>query len=157
MRKPIRAVAIIINEHQVLLMWRNNHGKEYYVFPGGGVEDNETVEEATLREVKEESTLQVKIDRLLYHHHYINDSDQFFYLCSYLGGEPQLGDGNEKEEMEKDKNTFYQPLWVDISKLKKLLLYPLEIKDWLIEDFQNNFQNTPREASLSVDEIRHSL
>ena len=61
-RKPIRAVAIVIRDKQVLLMWRKLHGHEYYVLPGGGVEGEETVEEAVLREIQEETSLNIKID-----------------------------------------------------------------------------------------------
>ncbi len=157
MRKHIRAVAIIIKDNDVLLMWRKNQGKEYYVFPGGGTEENETVEEAVLREVREETTLKVRIEKQLYHHHYINDSDQYFYLCSYLSGEPTLGEANEKEDMLKDNGNFYQPVWMKIEDLKILLLYPLEIRDWLLEDVKNDFKNTPREASIELKELRQSL
>ena len=157
MRKSIRAVAIIIKNNDVLLMWRKNQGKEYYVFPGGGVEENETVEEAVIREVSEETTLKVKIEKQLYHHHYINDSDQYFYLCSYLSGEPTLGDANEKEDMLKNTDNFYQPVWMKIDNLKKLLLYPLEIRDWLLEDVKNDFKDVPREVSMEVKELRQSL
>lgn len=157
MSKPIRAVAIIINDNNVLLMWRKNQGKKYYIFPGGGVEENETVEEAVLREVREETTLKVRIEKQLYHHHYINDSDQYFYLCSYLSGVPTLGEANEKEDMLKDAGNFYQPVWMKIENLKKLLLYPLEIRDWLLEDIENEFKDTPREESMEVKELRQSL
>lgn len=157
MKKPIRAVAIVIKDDNVLLMWRKSNGKEYYVFPGGGVKENESVEEAVLREVREETSLEIKIGKLLYHHHYINDSDQFFYLCSHVSGEPELGDSNEKEDMAKDESNFYQPLWIEVEKLRDLLLFPLEIRDWLIKDLKNNFENTPKKASLEVEELRQSL
>lgn len=39
--KRIRAVAMIVNNEKILLMHRINNGKEYYVFPGGGVENIE--------------------------------------------------------------------------------------------------------------------
>lgn len=157
MRMPIRAVAIIIKDKNILVMFRKNQGKEYYVFPGGGVEKNETIEEAVLREVKEETTLDVKVNKLLYHHHYINDSDQFFYLCSYISGFPKIGEANEKEEMIKNNSDFYRPMWTKMDDLKKLLLYPLEIRDWLLEDFKNNFKDVPREASMEVKDLQQSL
>ena len=155
--KSIRAVAVIIHEEKLLLIWRKYSGKEYYVFPGGGVEDNETVEQAVLREVKEETSLEVKIDKLLYHHHYINDSDQYFYLCTYISGEPLLGDANEKMAMEKNLGDLFEPIWIEIIQLKNLLIYPLEIRDWLIEDIATNFQQAPREAQLRVEELRQNL
>ncbi|HNP89499.1 MAG TPA: hypothetical protein PKI75_02600 [Candidatus Woesebacteria bacterium] len=59
--------------------------------------------------------------------------------------------------MKKDNSNFYQPLWFKIDDLKKLLLYPLEIRDWLLEDFKNNFKNVPREASLEIKDLRQLL
>lgn len=54
--------AIIIKTGKVLLIMR--HGKDYfpnmYEFPGGGVKDDETLEDALVREVREEVSLKVK-------------------------------------------------------------------------------------------------
>lgn len=152
----IRAAAIILKGDSILLMYRKREGHEYYVFPGGGVEHDETVEEAVLREVTEETTVQVKLDKLLYHHHYINDSDQYFYLCTYISGKPELGDANEKESMKNNTNDYYEPMWVPLEKIGELVLYPLELRDWLLEDIKDGFRNTPREASMRVEDIRQA-
>ena len=154
MKESIRAVAIILQNSNVLLMWRKNHGKEYYVFPGGGVEKNETVKQAVLREVMEETSLKVTLGKLLYHHMYDDNSEQFFYLCSYLSGTLELGDFNEKKAMKDDASDQYCPQWIAIDRLKELCIYPLEIKDWLIEDIKTNFRNTPREATINIVQLR---
>ena len=86
----IRAVGIIIKDNQILLIHRFKDGKEYYTFPGGGVEDSEQVEEAVIREIKKETTLEIKITKLLYSHVYDNDTAQYFYLCEYVSGEAKL-------------------------------------------------------------------
>ena len=107
--KRIRAVAILIKDNKVLLIHRKNE-KEYFVFPGGGVENGETVEQAVVRELKEETTINVKIDRLLYHHIYDNDTELFFFLCDYISGEAKLADDSpEKEEMLEGKE-FFNPI-----------------------------------------------
>lgn len=152
--KRIRAVAIIVNNGKVLLIHRIRHGKEYYVFPGGGVENGETVKQAVLREVQEETSLEVKIEKLLYHHIYDDKTEQFFYLCRYISGEPKLGDGNEARDMEKSNDNFYDPIWYEIKALPQLLLYPLEIRDWFIEDAKTNFKNMPRKATIKISELR---
>lgn len=54
-----RASAIIIKKGKVLLMHRRKFGKEYWVFPGGGVEEGETSGDAAIREVKEETDMDV--------------------------------------------------------------------------------------------------
>ena len=40
--------------------------QNYYTFPGGGLEEGETLEEGTIREIKEEFGINVKIIRKLY-------------------------------------------------------------------------------------------
>ena len=155
--KRIRAVAVITNNGRVLLIHRINNKKEYYVFPGGGVENGETVEQAVLREVQEETSLEVKIEKLLYHHIYDDNTEQFFYLCRYVSGEPKLGDGNEARAMKESNADFYNPVWYEMKGLPQLLLYPLEIRDWFVEDTKTNFKNVPREAKLKVLELRQSL
>ena len=148
---------MIVNNGKILLMHRINSGKEHHVFPGGGVENEETVEQAVLREVQEETSLEVKIEKLLYHHIYDDDTEHFFYLCRYVSGEPKLGDGNEAQDMKESSANFYNPVWYEIKGLPQLLLYPLEIRDWFIEDAKTNFENVPREAILKVSELRQSL
>lgn len=155
--KRIRAVAIIVNDGKVLLMHRINNSKEYYIFPGGGVENGETVEQAVLREVQEETSLEAKIEKLLYHHIYDDNTEQFFYLCRYVSGEPKLGEGNEARDMKESSANFYNPIWHEIKGLPQLLLYPLEIRDWFIGDAKTNFENVPREAKIKVSELRQSL
>lgn len=155
--KPTRAVAIILRDDQVALIKRQNKNHHYFVFPGGGVEAGETIKEAVLREVKEETCMKVAISKLIYHHHYIGHSDQYFYLCEHLEGEPKLGNFNEKQDMAKNEDQWYEPKWIGLNELNKLLVYPLEIRDWLLEDVNNSFEKTPRFDSIFIDEIRQKL
>ena len=49
-----RGAAIIVQEGKIALIKRIREEETYYVFPGGGIEEGETPEEATKREVYEE-------------------------------------------------------------------------------------------------------
>ena len=60
-----RAAAIIVKDGKILLMHRTRNGQEFYVFPGGGVEEGETNEEACAREISEETTLTIKVKELV--------------------------------------------------------------------------------------------
>ncbi|MEI6850335.1 MAG: NUDIX domain-containing protein [Candidatus Saccharibacteria bacterium] len=151
--KKIRAVSITIRNDEILLMHRIKDGFDYYTFPGGGVEVGETVEKAVVRELIEEATMKVKVGKLLYHHIYDNNSEQFFYLCKHVSGEPKLGNYNEAQNMAAGNN-FYEPVWYKISEINKLTLFPIEIRDWLIEDHISKFVNTPRNATIPVSELR---
>jgi 8-oxo-dGTP diphosphatase len=58
--------AVILKEGHIVLVKRKNQPyKDMWALPGGFVEYGETVEEATVREAKEETGLTVEIVRLL--------------------------------------------------------------------------------------------
>ncbi len=46
-----RGAAIIVQEGKIALIKRIREDETYYVFPGGGIEEGETPEEATRREI----------------------------------------------------------------------------------------------------------
>lgn len=135
--KRVRAVAVLVKNDEVLLIHRRNT-KEYYVFPGGGVEEGESVEQAVLRELKEETSITAEIIKLLRH---TNDAEteNYVYLCQYIAGEPKLDENSpEKQKMLKGVE-YYNPVWIKVQNLENLLVYPLEAQNLLIEDFKNNF------------------
>ncbi len=149
----IRAVGILVHEGNVLLMRREHDGREYYTFPGGGVEDGESIEEAVVRELFEETQIRVVIKRLLYHHDLIGDSDQYFFECEYRSGTPTLG-GEEREETLR--GDIHEPLWVLLARLSSLILYPLDVCDWLVEDIKHGFPIQPRHLQVRPNELRQA-
>ena len=52
MQKRVRG--ILIKDGMIALIKRTRDGETFYVFPGGGVEEGETEEQALKREIKEE-------------------------------------------------------------------------------------------------------
>lgn len=126
---PKRAVGIIIRDNKVLLIRRVKNGKEYYVFPGGGVE-KESVEDAVIREIKEELSLDISIDRLLFEIENQNRKEYYFLIKKFIGA-LKLG-GEEVERMNKDNQ--YYPQWIDLDRFIKLNnLYPELAKKKVIE------------------------
>jgi mutator protein MutT len=104
-KHPVVGVgAVVIWDGRVLLIRRGKDPlRGRWLVPGGTVELGETLEEAVVREVREETGVEVvprevlvvfdRIDRQeghVLHHHVIVD-----YRCDYLGGEPRAGSDAE--------------------------------------------------------------
>jgi ADP-ribose pyrophosphatase YjhB (NUDIX family) len=64
---PIRigAKAVIIQDDQVLLIKYQDRRDGHYNFPGGGIKRGESIRKGLRREVAEETSLDVKVGRLL--------------------------------------------------------------------------------------------
>lgn len=92
-RRGIRYQAAIIENHHVLLLRiAEDDGSTFWVPPGGGREGEETAEGCVCREVFEETSLEVEVERLLFAvpgtPDGMYDSLQT-YLCQVRGGAVQ--------------------------------------------------------------------
>ncbi len=141
--KRIRGCAIVVHKEKVLLIRRKRVGvDEYFVFPGGGQEMDESLEQTAVREALEETSLVVSVKKLLYH--FTDErSEHNFYLCSYISGEPKLGIGSG-ESLRASESNRYEPVWENISDIANIPLVPEKVKNWFLKDVQNNFTDCPR-------------
>ena len=117
--KRINGRAIIIDGDEVILMFRRRIKdgivKEYYAIPGGGQEENETIEECTKREIKEEFNLDIEVKEQL---GIVEDEKNIGYIfnCSIISGTPKLG-GEELDHNKEDN--YYEVRKVKILDLDK--------------------------------------
>lgn len=111
--------------------------KIYYTLPGGHVENNETFEEATIREVYEELGINVEIINQ-FAHIYNNDlnRDEKFFICKLKSGTVGTGTGPEWNEYNVLYGK-YEIIFIDVNKIKEYNLLPIEIKDMLIRKYCN--------------------
>lgn len=112
---------------------------DYYTFPGGGQEPNETLEEGTKREIKEEFGIDVEVTKKLYE---IEDGEQnkkeYFFLCKYVGGKFGTGTGPEFSGDPKYAHRGkYIPEIIKREDIEKIVLLPYEIRDKFVEDIKN--------------------
>ncbi|MFH0952166.1 MAG: NUDIX domain-containing protein [Patescibacteria group bacterium] len=92
------------------------NGKEKYVLPGGEVESGQTIEEAAIREIKEEANLDVELDKKLTKINYKRCTDRVF-LATKFSGDVKLT-GEELNRLSKDN--IYRPEWININDIGNL-------------------------------------
>lgn len=84
--------AVIFNkDNEILVEHCLTPETDYYYLPGGGVWFREKLEDCLVREVKEETGLDVSVDRLLwvrdFLEHFPSHSIEIFFLATIIGGE----------------------------------------------------------------------
>lgn len=116
------ARAIILKDHQILVMARNKHGSQYFTLVGGRVNDDETLEQGLIREVKEETGLQVTVARLVYiEEHAAPHNEQYVYLCEVAPHDTiSIQSTSEEGLMNKIGINTHQPLWAEVSSFPRL-------------------------------------
>ena len=140
----IRLAGIIPIENGFAFMHRvgvQNHPiGDYYTFPGGGREGNETFENGTKREIKEEFGIDVEVERLLYKlENGEQNKTEYFFLCKYIGGNFGTGTGPEfSGDPRYAHRGKYIPEIIAKDDIENIQLLPTEIKKKFLEDLKNN-------------------
>jgi len=131
-----RAGGLLIEDGKLLLIHRIKNGNEYYVVPGGGIEEGEDLETATKRELKEEIGIDVQllddkpIMQLLG-----ENGIQFFTLVKRINGEIGTGEGPEFNDESYANNGIYSAEMIKIEDIVngKVNMVPETIKKEFID------------------------
>lgn len=136
MHKSVRG--IVKKEDGIILIHRikkldTGKIRDYYVFPGGKMEKDESELQTLEREIFEELGIKVEVERKLieYDSEY-DDSIQMFYICKYKSGNFQDANGPEYTD-EKNYKGVFEPVIVKLDDFKKFNIVPEEIK-LLVQD-----------------------
>jgi 8-oxo-dGTP diphosphatase len=123
-----RAKVIITRGDSILLMYRRRLGREYYILPGGEVHAGETLEQAAIRETKEETGLDVVIERELFMEE--NELGQHHcFSVEPVSGEPVLG--GEEAGFNSELDT-YRLEWVPFESLPNMVIVSEKTKELLL-------------------------
>ena len=139
MRKAVRA--IIIENGKTLVMYRNKFGSEYYTLIGGQVQENETLEEALVREIKEETGLTITSARPVYFEQHPEPyNEQYIYLCRVAPhGEITVQLGSEEGRMNKLEMNIHKPVWAETQSFGSLNFRTPQLQQALVAAFQKGF------------------
>lgn len=121
MEKRISSRGIIIDGDSIYAMFRrrikdDGSVKEYYVIPGGGINEGETLEENVKREMREEFSVEVDILGYLGCDEG-EDTVANFFACRIISGTPKLGG---EELVRCTESNYYEVRKIKISDLDKI-------------------------------------
>jgi len=136
-----RAGIILLKENKLALIERHRQGRHYFAFPGGGVDEGETPEQAAIREAEEELGIQVKIVKLIAEVTF-NMNAQYYFLVEWVGGEFGTGTGEEYEGFDPKHGT-YLPLWMPLTEVPTQNVLPRELAELIV---QSECEGWPDEA-----------
>lgn len=139
------ARAIIIENGKFLAMYRNKYGSEYYTLVGGRVQENESIGEALVREVREETGLKIKSGQLVYiEQHPEPYNEQYIYLCEVEPhGDIAIDDASEEGLMNKLDMNIHKPYWVQLKSLSHLQFRTPQLQQAIITALKKGFPKEP--------------
>jgi len=137
MGKRIRASAIVLIDNKLITVYRekivNGALKKYYVIPGGGVEENETIELATKREILEEVGIDIELTNK-YFYLEKEDAEEYFYIANYVSGTIGTGTGPEFTNRDIERYGTYEIKLVEKNEIKNINLLPPEVKEYILNN-----------------------
>lgn len=115
-----------MEDGRVALIKRVRAGRTYYLFPGGGVEEGETAEQAAIREAREELGVDVELGEPRYEEDF--DGSRFVYFdARIVGGTFGTGlwpDHAERSRKARERSGTHEPVWVPLDELDELDVRP---------------------------------
>ena len=140
-----RAGIVLIEDGKVALIERFRAGKHYFAFPGGGVDEGESPEEAAVREAMEELGIEVVLKQKVAEI-FFNGRRQHYFLVEHVGGEFGSGTGEEFTDSHPDdpETGVYIPMWMPIEELPEHdNIFPIDLARLTFEASKSGWSPTP--------------
>ena len=150
----VRAGIVLIQNNKVALIERHRAGLDYFVFPGGGMDNGETPEQAAIRESMEELGIEVAIQKKIAEIQLGQKSRQIYFLVEQVGG--VFGTGVGEEYTDSDPNDpdegIYIPIWMPIEELPRHKnIYPARVADLVVRSQSQGWQAS---TSVFMEDVR---
>jgi len=139
------ARAIIIEDGKLLVMFRNKEGSKYYTLVGGRVNNDESLEAAVTREVKEETGLDVIDGKLVYiEEHVAPYNEQYIFICKIA---PHAGvalqDYSEEAFLNRLNTNIHEPQWVQKEAFGRIPFRTPQLQEAIVKALKKGFPKDP--------------
>ena len=141
-----RAGIVLIEDNKVALIERHRAGLDYFVFPGGGVDEGESPEQGAIREAMEELGVQVAIKQKVAEIHFGHTSTHIYFLVERVSGEFGTGTGEEFTDAnpEDPQEGIYVPIWMPFEELAQHHnIYPSDLTNLVIKSVREGWSQEP--------------
>ncbi len=136
-----RSAIILIEDNQLALIERHRQGNHYFSFPGGGVDEGESPQQAAIREAQEELGILVeikqKVAEVIFDGHL-----QYYFLAHKISGEFGSGTGEEYGEYNPAYGT-YQPVWMPLADLPSHTVLPRQLAGLVLRSVTEGWSAEP--------------
>lgn len=134
--KP-RVRLIVIKNGRILLSYVKS--ENFYFYIGGKMEWGETIENACIREIREECNAEFKFGKIIYVRDYIKPEQEEHSIELYV-----LGDIDKADEVEglrdEEFNGDHWQTWVDLDKLEEIDVRPKSLVKQILKDYKEGFK-----------------
>jgi len=142
----IRAGCILIEQNKLALIERLRGDRHYFTFPGGGVDEGESHEQAAVREMEEELGLHVKVIRKIADVRF-DGNLQIYFLAEKIIGEFGTGTGEEYGEYDPVHGTFH-PRWMELDEVLNNNVLPRELRELVVKSVHEGW---PEETVIILE------
>lgn len=139
------ARAIIIEDGRILVMHRDKYGSQYSTLPGGRLHDGETPEQAVVREIREETGIEIVSTQLVF----TEDNPapynfQYIYLCQIAPHqEVAIQESSEEGHMNRIGLDKHIPEWVELGAFHTLAFRTPTLQQAIVDSLKNGFPVEP--------------
>jgi ADP-ribose pyrophosphatase YjhB (NUDIX family) len=133
-------VVVLDKDNRILMVKQHHEDKDIWMVPGGGIEEGESSMAAAIREMNEETGMEVEIGRMIWHTEEVSDRGQRFvnfFLGRLKGGHLHLG---ADPEFDSEHQVLREVKFMSRAELQEVEhLYPEYLRDefwrFLNEDY----------------------
>ena len=129
-RPRVRVAGILIEDDRILLIEHTKNNRKYWLVPGGGVDWGESAAEALIREFKEETGLDIEVEKFLFISETIAPDKQKHVINLYFKIKKAEDSSNIMKLGEEKILTDLR--FIPEDEIKNIKLYP-NIKEKLIK------------------------